>query len=404
MHRPHHLAKQIRKLNASRKDNSSYYNFGYEYLGPFLYGFSSWLKNELTKDEIEKIFFFSRDGYMMQKAFQLLTNEKAFNFKYVYFSRKSLILALLYNLSTYEVSLQYLSKSRFVTFEFWLEYYGFNKEKRIIISEKHNIDLCKEYRYNELFQNEELKNIYYELKIEIDQNSKNESDLLYKYLNQIGLDGHCAIVDIGWHGSMQYMLEQFCTLNNISIDLHGYYIGIQPTNKLTGKVSGYLYDQNNYRLRKSVLCSLGIYERLFQSLEGSVIKYSSANNKIIPVLDEYEYSNELNIVQRIIDFQTGGIDFITTVVNKKLSFTILDIAKPLINFGKYPTLKDLKLFAGFYNIDGNKYYYLCNKRIFRYSLRKLLYDLSNSPWKTGFLKSAFKVPFPYFEIYKILRK
>ena len=53
---------------------SEYYSFGFTRFGPFLYGFVRWLNKELLKKGYDRIFFFSRDGYMMKKAFEIIND------------------------------------------------------------------------------------------------------------------------------------------------------------------------------------------------------------------------------------------------------------------------------------------------------------------------------------------
>ena len=54
--------------------------------------------------------------------------------------------------------------------------------------------------------------------------------------------------------------------------------------------------------------------------------------------------------------------------------------------------------------DGRKTWYTAQKPIYRYHPKELLRDLADSPWKTGFLRSVFRLPFPYYLIYRILKK
>lgn len=89
----------------SVKNLSPYYQFGIDYFGPFLYGFTKWLYTSLKKAQIHRVYFFSRDGYMMDLAFQQLGYDAEFDTQYVHFSRKSLRQALLYTTSGYQDSL-----------------------------------------------------------------------------------------------------------------------------------------------------------------------------------------------------------------------------------------------------------------------------------------------------------
>lgn len=66
--------------------------------------------------------------------------------------------------------------------------------------------------------------------------SQQQRQLLLAYIEQIGMKGSCAIVDIGWHGSMQYCLEQIAKYNGLDLKIYGYYIGISPQFPICGFV------------------------------------------------------------------------------------------------------------------------------------------------------------------------
>ena len=81
--------------NSIETDKSEYWKIGYETLGPLLYGFSKWLISSMQEMEIKKVFFMSRDGLFMQKAFDLM-NHTNIQSKYLYASRRALIVPLLW--------------------------------------------------------------------------------------------------------------------------------------------------------------------------------------------------------------------------------------------------------------------------------------------------------------------
>lgn len=397
--------KIIQTLNASYPDSgkSPYYEFGYKYYGPFLYGFTRWLSFQIDSAKVRKVFFFARDGYMMQKAYQQLGGR--ISSEYVYFSRKSLRQALLYQAGSYEESLKLLSWQRYVTITEWLSFYGFSSDEIPKILSENSIDESTGYRYEELESIEQLKKLYSGLKNEIDRRSREQSSLLLRYLEQIGMNEDCIIVDIGWHGNMQLYLERFLKQNNIDIHLTGLYVGIESKGKTAGKVYGFLYDDYDQKYRKSLLCFFGIYEKLFQSKEGSTDGYMEENGMVVSRLLPYEYKDDPDMVRSIDDLQSGALDAVHALSKDTPKVSELsDFAMPLINYGKYPSGKAVKLFSNMYNIDGIKTYFVAQKSIFRYRLKDFKHDLSNSPWKTGFMKSAFKIPFPYYFIYKVLRK
>ena len=142
------------------KTKNEYYDFGYNYFGPFLFGFAKWLYENLNG--IEKVFFLSRDGYMMIKAFDYIA-DNSIESKYVYFSRKSIRQALLWRTNSYLDSLKYLSNQRFISFGTILEYYGFDEKKRRDIAEFYKIPLEKDFIFSNLKTNNVLNQIYDDL-------------------------------------------------------------------------------------------------------------------------------------------------------------------------------------------------------------------------------------------------
>ena len=218
------------------------------------------------------------------------------------------------------------------------------------------------------------------------------------------MNGKCAIADIGWHGNMQYYLELFSEAHDLGVRTDGFYIGICPDVPLRGSVSGYMYSPHDQRQRKKLLCFLGGYEKFLQSMEGSTAGYKlSDSGRIVPELTEYEYAEDKHIMQAIRSWQKGAVDFIKKAAADGLR-PDKKLAEPLIQFGMKPTLGDTKMFSFFYITDGTKVYFTAQKPLFCYKPREFLYAFSNSPWKTGFMKSAFRLPLPYYQIYRLIRK
>ena len=81
----------------SVKNLSPYYQFGIDYFGPFLYGFTKWLYTSLKKAQIHRVYFFSRDGYMMDLAFQQLGYDAEFDTLCPFFTQKSETSVAVYN-------------------------------------------------------------------------------------------------------------------------------------------------------------------------------------------------------------------------------------------------------------------------------------------------------------------
>lgn len=137
------ISRIIKKIeNETNLNNkNSIYKFGFSKFGPLLYGYTEWLLIKIKEHNLKKIFFFSRDGFMMKKAFDILNTDKLVESKYVYFSRRSLRQALFWKSENFEDSLKFMSSSRFISTKAILEYYGFQDNEIKILSKKLNIDL-----------------------------------------------------------------------------------------------------------------------------------------------------------------------------------------------------------------------------------------------------------------------
>lgn len=387
---------------------NQYSHFGYNIFGPFLNDFTKWLRFELQKQKPNKIFFFSRDGFMMQKAYNIMekNNTLGISQEYVYFSRNSLRRALLWTCQTYEDSLIFLTRQRHITFSEIASYYGITENNCKNFLERNNVKWNDIIEFGNLRRNTIIHNLFNEYKKNIFQISREQYNDVICYLQQIKMNGNVAIVDIGWHGSMQYYLELIIKHASINADITGYYLGINPIVPLNGKVKGYLYNTSEDKLRKMMLCFLGGAEKLFQSLEGSTDNYCRIDERIEIIKKPYEFEYDETIKQYITDWQNGALNYIEKMESFQQKNALIGkkAYMPLIKVGINPTYKETQLFRFFYTWDGEKIYFIPQKPLYKYKPKEFIHALSQSMWKTGFMKAAFRIPFPYYWIYKLIRK
>lgn len=392
-------------------EKNKYYEFGQQKFGPFLYGFVRWLKNELIRRGFEKVFFFSRDGYMMQKAFDII-NDTDIVSQYVYVSRRSLRQPLIHECTDFEDSLKYLSKERYISFGKLLEYYGYDESEKLKVATEVGINLEETMPYDEVAKNALARKLYEDSRESIVGYSREQDQFLLEYTEQLNMQGKFAIVDIGWHGNMQRYLELYMKSHGYDVSFEGFYIGILPDVELTTEVHGYIYSPQNPKPYKKLLSFFGVSEKLLQGFEGSTAGYTRIEDGLIgPKLMAYEYEGDQQVISAIQSWQSGALDYVRSCMDgvdktNQISVDASDeqLTKPLIRFGMKPSLKDTNLFSFFYNTDGTKAYYTAQKSLFRYRPKELVHALADSPWKTGFMKSVFKLPLPYYLIYKILKK
>lgn len=67
--------------NVNKKENY-WQDFGFRYGGPVVYGYMQWLVHQLKKDNINEALFVARDGYSLQKVFDIIKNENIKTYYY----------------------------------------------------------------------------------------------------------------------------------------------------------------------------------------------------------------------------------------------------------------------------------------------------------------------------------
>ena len=412
----------LNELNNGMHD--PYYDFGYKKFGPFLWGYVKWLHWNFKKENIKKVFFFSRDGYIMKKAYDLLYKNDPENIKdsYLEVSRRSLRVPVLWLNPTFENYINMISPSKLVTIQSIFDGAGLDIKEYTKILSKYGFTEQSSFDRNELLNNEKLRNLYSEILPVILKKSKSEYNLLKLYLKQQEVNGKFAMVDIGWGGSMERYLTQ--TLNTLHIphDIYGYYIGVaayytKNIKEFPLKMKGYLFDfKNDSRATDKRSSFVGLFESLFLEQDGSVENYKnskdghiSANRYPYEYIENGKPTFELLSVKKI---QNGAIDFIKDayqdfILSNVLKLTSDELYCDIEKTGMQPTKEDLDLFADFHFYDEGRDDKLASPDSLKNYIKnpqKLKHDFLVSRWKIGFMKKMFKMKFPYQNMYLFMQR
>ena len=399
------------KFNKLKKYTGDYfYDFGYNSFGKFLFGYSNWIAKKIYEFDIDKVFFLSRDGYIMKKAFDLF-NYDGIDTHYLEVSRRSLRIPVLYKNNSFNDVINCLPNAKLISIDVFFETIGLKKNKYRSLFEKYGLLYDMSFDSKEIKNNSSLKKFYEEVLInDVIKNSKEEYENLVKYLKQEKVFGKFAIVDIGWSGSMQRYLCSTLDELNIENSIYGFYIGVADyyinnykiNNSL--KMYGYLFDFKNSNdpidYRKPFV---GLFETLFLEQDGSVEKYISINNKIISKRMNYEYKIDNKYTKDFLNvknIQKGALDFIK---GNYLTLNTADISPFVLFYDIYslginPSMRDVRRFGEFQFEDNGKISYLAkrNKNV------KFKEDFLSSRWKIGFLKRNFLLKLDYAKIFDLL--
>ena len=363
---------------------------GYKAFGPIIFGFSKWLHNSTKELNIDKIYFLSRDGFIIKKAYDMLFEKS--NTYYMFASRRAFSVPNVYPNMQYKEVCDVLNLSRSITIETFKKKLGIEK-------------IC--YNENELnntkfsIDSNELKEFFHKNRDLIFCNAEKERKALVNYLREISFCGNVAIVDIGWFGNMQKSLEKICIDNVMDAKINGFYVGKRHGYKDNMR-NGFLFDNcKNKDISIAIDSMNALFESCFLADHGSVRSYIS-NIEFFPC----EYNNEDLLL--IKDFQQGALRFVKdfSIFLPYVNLSSKDSFKIFFKEFCFPR-KEIAIKFGnltFYDYNlvniaqpRNMYVYFKNPALF-------FSDFRYCNWKIGFLTRVFNFRWLWYPCYYVYRR
>lgn len=395
-------------INNRIQDNLDYYQkFGYEVLGPILYSFTNWVHKEISKANIDKIYFLARDAKIIMDAYKILFDNNI-PIHYIYLSRKLVIYTSFYKIQSFKElyktcnsMIKDTSTIKDILSFLNIDYQQYKDNLMAMNIDDNNILMN--------LSNEKKEKMFDLIKKELQVKSREQENYLKEYLKQNQFFGKTALVDIGWNGTIQYYLSEI----EKSVEINGYYYGVYYGKKdkyKSIKKHGFLFDYDNKNDYKNIIkLNVGLFEFMFLSTEGSTLYLKKENKTIKPVKGCQDLSD--NNATHVLKMQNMAKKFVEDVANST-DRNILDNIDADIYFENYkniiikPTLKQIKQFKNFEfnNLSNNKL--INNRSLFFYIFhpKKLYIDFRNCTCRVMFLKSLFKIKLPYYKILKKIYK
>lgn len=382
---------------------------GYSSFGPLLYGYVSWLKEELRRLQVNKAYFLSRDGHLMKRAFDLI-NETDIRSYYFYASRRALQVPAIYTNSHYSDVVNSMFLPRIVSIEWFLSKLGLEAKDYIDTMNAYGFQLNDCIDGLKLASNEKVKALYESLLPDILAKAKHEYESFRCYLESNGCDGNVVIIDIGWFGNMQNALRKILSHINNSIKVYGFYLGVVPdsVNQNLLNMRGYLFQKGkNEELYNRERDINTLLEMLFMAPHGSCIAYDKDNGSGV-ILDEFEYENS-DTFEKIASLQNAALHFVCqfNVYSKYLSNNEIVYSENLMKTFCRPSALIANIFGDMQVKDGPMVLSLAKPESWSQYLsspNSLLPDFRNSTWKIGFLKRIFRLNLRYDNMLLTLRK
>lgn len=378
---------------------NGYRKLGYEVFGPIIFGYYTWLLNQLNELKPDKILYFARDAYLIQKIHEIASLEHQIDSKYVYISRKSI-----YPLSLTDFPLwrtNHLVNSRVPrTLQTICDNYDINLSQFTIAMAHYGLSadtIITPHNSNQAVQF--LSTCFTEL---AQHSIKNRQQFLEYFLDMIDDASKVAIIDIGWSGNIQSAFSRALQEKLPNCQFFGLYLGLshfaQPNISAKNSMAGYFMNLHQNPKNAELISQGGaeLLEFVLTAPEGSTIGYQQNEyGKIIPILEEKTH-DEQDYEQKALETQEGVLAFVKNHAFLLQQFPLSSLnslkwAEPFCELVSNPTREQITLLADLTHSDGagnnQQRLSLAPKlpyfhRLFRTKTYKRAYE--QAFWKKGF--------------------
>ena len=355
---------------------------GYSILGPFLLGYVSWIYSKAIEDKVERLVFLARDGYIVKEAFELIYGGNIpIITDYLYVSRKSVLpIRIDESMEIRDFILNFkfrrIESIKTVLCRLGLETEEIQGVKDFLIKRK---DLYAG-KYDYIIEH------FYDI---IKQRMLFQKQYVTQYIKEICKNDKVAVVDVGWHGTIQDCIEE-CLKRSIN----GYYVGLEKDAGRNKEAYITNFDPN------IIPYTRGVFETFFSAPHPSTQKYKKEDGKV-NVCFGGEYSEETK--KQISQIHLGAKEFITNYLDlcnlleiDRNSITNGYLTDMFLEFCLDPRVEDAHAFG---NIEFND---IKNRKLIddTFSLKSFM----NSDWKSGYAKEKIKLPIPFGRLFAILNK
>ncbi|MBL8253126.1 MAG: HAD hydrolase-like protein [Candidatus Competibacter sp.] len=297
-------------------------DWGYRHAGPLLVGFGSWLVREVGNRGFSDAYFLARDGYLIQEVVTRLMRINAddcsaFRTHYLYASRRAFNLAAINELNAEDLDFLVSGTSRMSPRQFL---------GRIDINIDEHLDTVARVGFgspDDIIRDGlgygRLRALLVELGEHIFARARGEFETLARYFDKEGLldGGEVAIVDLGWHGSLQHSLDKLLRRMGATTRMTGYYLGTYAAARRYmdrgHELHGYLCAEGRPdELHTAIRLCVEIFEWIFSAPHGSICSFRMRDHDIRPVFAEFDFEEQR--WTRAALMQAGALRFVDDYV------------------------------------------------------------------------------------------
>lgn len=295
----------------SINNNADYWKkFGYNIAGPICLNFMNWIYHDLSNKNIDNIIFIARDGYILQKVFEVISNKIPTH--YIYAPRALNLVC----------RLNYEKEGKFA-YQHTQAILNFYRQKDTDLFNLPKVTKAKE----------SLKQLEDNI-IKINSLAEKEKENYRNYIKQKGIKGNVATVDsVSLFFSAQRFFEDLFPENKFQ----GYYYQIQKGANITNNVY-------SYKDISSYTHDLKLIEFIMTSPEAP-INYIEEGKPIYKAISDIE-QKRIEICSKYSD---AAVDFAKDIKrffnSLDLFLTKSEISDYIECFEEYPSNEDKKNFS-----------------------------------------------------------
>ncbi len=290
------------KARSGDSDRTFWGDWGYRHAGPLLAGFGTWIVREVSRRAFGDVYFLSRDGYLIKDVVDRLLRAgfgsgEAPRTHYLYASRRAFNLAAIDALDEHSQDFLVSGTSPMSPRQFLA---------RIDIDIDRHLDAVAAAGFaspDEIVEGGlgygRLRALLRALADSVLERAHSERDALDRYFRAEGLldGGEVAIVDLGWHGTLQHAMAGLIRRMGATTRLTGYYMGTFPAAKRYADqgqaMHGYLCEEGNpVEMHAAIRTSVELFEWIFSAPHGSVCNFRAGADGIEPVFAAFAFESE----------------------------------------------------------------------------------------------------------------
>lgn len=380
--------------------------FGFEALGPLLYGFVQWLKDRMVEGQLDHAVFVARDGQILMRAFEALgIPESRIKSTYLFASRQSLRLpAVLANDQIDRLAAELFFAKRTRTAAELLDEIGATFTQSADILASAEVAPTVSFDRDSYQSSPQFGRLMKTAAPFVRAYAADQKVLLSDYLDQLGIRGKIGLVDSGWSGTVQAYLQE---ATDPGLVVNGFYLGVgtnvrQRLRVTPMKLFGYLVDYSKVGAEDYLLdVMLGFIEAWLYAPHGTTLRYRlNASGEVEPQLAEPD-NRDVKANADVKRAQDAAIRFVEAYARSPLGRDRLPRSSAFDRFQSValrPRSDHLQAFGDVTN-NGRR---LAPSRPSLAYLRApslVIADFRESRWKAAFLKRVLKLPLPYSRMY-----